>query len=310
VALAALTFALVATGCKGSQLPEEVRKSIGPPGGQISSADGALTLYFPPDALDDFVEVVISRSETPPDAFSDAYRVQPDIDLSVALEVTHRGELPPNPDLATMGAITRADFDAGQGRWRPLPRIEFDPGNELVTSTDTELSMFYALLGEGNDVASGTESDTDASSSTTDPTMGPGSDSTTGTTETDSSDSDTESGPLSHAADIQPIWEQYCVASCHEPNGVAATLDLGGDAYDDLINQPSFYGATADFVVPGSSQTSYLMHKLDGTYALDENVGGCGCSGTGVLMPQGATEPLDIAIRDMIRSWIDQGAMP
>ena len=37
-------------------------------------------------------------------------------------------------------------------------------------------------------------------------------------------------------------------------------------------------------------------------------LGGCGGGGIGVLMPQGASEPLDIEIRNLIRRWIEEGA--
>jgi hypothetical protein len=295
----------LAGGCRPDRLPQEVRQAIGPGGGQISSRDGALTIYLPPSAVESTIQVVISLSETPPEAYGPAYRVQPDVDLALAAEITFALELPMNPEEATVGAIRRDAFAAGDGRWTPLPRIELDLERGVVTAIDHELSMFYALLDEGGNVVTATigGSDTEDPSTTgetdpTDPT-----DPTVATTE------DTEPGMLSHAVDMQPIWDEHCVANCHEPGGLWSALRLDEGAYDELVGRASLV-ASVPLVDPGSAQGSYLMHKLDGTYMLEANLGGCGCNGSGTLMPQGAAAPLDISIRDRVRAWIEQGADP
>ncbi|MCG8555828.1 MAG: hypothetical protein MJD61_11165 [Proteobacteria bacterium] len=50
------------------------------------------------------------------------------------------------------------------------------------------------------------------------------------------------SGPLSHAKDIQPIWDASCVTHCHsrDPQTVPdAGLELWPDGYPAIINVPS-----------------------------------------------------------------------
>ncbi len=54
-------------------------------------------------------------------------------------------------------------------------------------------------------------------------------------------------------------------------------------------------------VAPGEPETSYLMHKMDGTHA---DVGG-----SGSLMPMAST-PISEAERDIVRAWIADGALP
>lgn len=106
---------------------------------------------------------------------------------------------------------------------------------------------------------------------------------------------------LSHAVDIQPIWDAHCVSACHEPGGSAAmTLLLGAEvAYDALVQgEASVPGLT--LVVPESREDSYLWHKLNNTQA---DVGG-----GGLKMPLGGA--LDAADLEAIGLWIDQGAQP
>lgn len=302
--------ALGVAGCPSDDdLPDSVRQRIGPDGGQISSADQILTIFIPPGALESEVEVVVSRSDTPPESLGQAYRVQPDIELEVPAEISYQDALPPNVAGVTVGAIHKDDFEAGRGSWTPLPRIAIDEQAGLVVATDDELSLFYGLLGDGGVAGTGSTGPEPSSgttggmeTTTGDPTVDPSE--TGGETE-----GETEPAMLSHAADIQPIWDQNCVSACHEPGGQWAALDLSGDAYDDIIGMPSLV-ASANFIEPGFPQDSYLLHKLDGTYNLDENSGGCGCNGGGALMPLGAAQPLSPAIRNTIRAWIEQGAEP
>lgn len=294
--------------CKSEETSTTVRQVIGAGGGQITSHDGVLTLLFLAGALDQDEEIVIAPSDTPPRIFGPAYRVQPDVDLNFAAEVTYRRVLPNDPEGTAVAAIRRADFAAGAADWVPLPRIELDEANDLVTGIDTEVSLFYALLEDADpDIATGTTGETSMVTSDGTTSEMP---STSGAP-TDSSDADaddTETGPLSHAADIQPIWTASCATSdvCHVSGGTAPNLESG--AYENIVGVGSSFAA-AQLIVAGDSSASYLMHKLDASHDLDANLGGCGCAGVGGPMPAGS-DLLPIGTRDIVRDWINAGAEP
>lgn len=127
-----------------------------------------------------------------------------------------------------------------------------------------------------------------------------GSDDTMADAET-SGDGDTSDSSLSHAADIQPIWDSNCV-SCHGPGGSAfAVLDLSGDAQMAVVNVPSSQTATYDLVEPGRADLSYLIAKLRGMQVSFDGLGGA--------MPAGGP-PLSEATILTIEAWIDEGAAP
>jgi hypothetical protein len=103
---------------------------------------------------------------------------------------------------------------------------------------------------------------------------------------------------LSFAADVEPILLASC--SCHTGSNPAAGLDLSeGNSFDALVQAPAA-GADLDYVAPGDPQSSYLLHKLDGTQA---DVGGAGAR-----MPMGGELAEDHVIT--IEDWIDAGAKP
>jgi mono/diheme cytochrome c family protein len=113
---------------------------------------------------------------------------------------------------------------------------------------------------------------------------------------------DTNSGALSYAADIQPIWDTNCVA-CHTMGGVGAYLDLSGDSFSDVVGTPSPEAMGFSIVEAGSAENSYLIAKLRNTQI---EFGGAGSS-----MPTGAgATPLPEATIAMIEQWIDEGALP
>jgi hypothetical protein len=119
---------------------------------------------------------------------------------------------------------------------------------------------------------------------------------------TDGSDSTDTGSALSHAADIQPIWEASCVTGCHTAGGTAATvIDLSGDAYAELVDINSGQAPLLKLVEPGNSMESYLVAKLEGNQAA--------AGGTGLQMPSGG-DPLDAATIQTIKDWIDGGALP
>lgn len=106
---------------------------------------------------------------------------------------------------------------------------------------------------------------------------------------------------LSHAADIQPIWDKYCMMNCHMAGGSGAgSLLMDGDDYDAIVNKASIGLPAMNLVTPSDRMNSYLWHKLDGTQM---EVGGSGSK-----MPLGVAMTQDEL--DAVSAWIDQGAKP
>jgi hypothetical protein len=150
---------LAAPGCGGDGPANLVRKTIGPDGDIITSHDGVLTIVLLPGALEESVEVEIFPSDEPPRVYGPAYRVRPDIDLAVDAEITYRRVLPSDPNDAAVGAIRVSDYSEGGGNWSELPRLSLDVEDESITATDSELSLYYALLEvDGFPPPTGTES--------------------------------------------------------------------------------------------------------------------------------------------------------
>jgi len=147
--------------------------------------------------------------------------------------------------------------------------------------------------GDDDDTGSGdTVADTSGMTDT-DPGM-------TGDSTGDSADSSGGSGSgLSHAADIQPIWDANCnQMGCHEAGGLFAP-DLSPDgAYAAIVGVAS---PTSDLnlVEAGSPDDSYLFRKIDGTW-MDAP------GGTGSMMP--LTGMLSEGDIDTIMMWIADGA--
>ena len=102
----------------------------------------------------------------------------------------------------------------------------------------------------------------------------------TGVTDTGSGPDDTggHSGGLSHASDIQPIWDTNC-GGCHLAGGSSGDLALD-DGYATLVGVASSQVPAMERVHATSTADSYLWYKLQGT---QDEVGG-----TGSQMPQGA----------------------
>ena len=97
--------------------------------------------------------------------------------------------------------------------------------------------------------------------------------------------------------DVQAIFDANCT-SCHGGSSPSAGMDLSGDAYTTIVNQPSDDVPSMDLVEPGDSANSYLLHKTAGTQS---SVGGSGQS-----MPFGST--LSAADQSVIETWVDEGA--
>jgi len=93
----------------------------------------------------------------------------------------------------------------------------------------------------------------------------------------------TPNDDVSFAADIQPIFNQYC-ASCHN-GGLDPDLREGTSYNFITVTDP-------DQVVPGDAEGSELYQRLIG-------VGN-------IMPPSGALSNTDI---DLVRDWINQGAL-
>lgn len=115
---------------------------------------------------------------------------------------------------------------------------------------------------------------------------------------------------LSHEADIQPIWEKYCVAGCHEPGGLWPTFDQSGgaaDNYEQIVEMPGpTQAATVNLIEPGDPDNSYLWLKITG-----EQLSVTG--GLGVVMPDKRPEESEAMTLtqeelDTLEQWILDGA--
>ena len=145
----------LAAACGGDE-DDVVRQVIGPEGGLITSHDDRLSIALLPGALGEDTEIIIFPSDVPPEIYGAAYRVQPDIDLGVAAEVTYRRPLPPlEPRAVAVAAIHRNDYTGGRGFWQPLPRLILDLDAESVTAKDTELALYYGMFDFTTDVTNG-----------------------------------------------------------------------------------------------------------------------------------------------------------
>jgi len=104
---------------------------------------------------------------------------------------------------------------------------------------------------------------------------------------------------VSFSKDIQSIFDSSC-AICHQ--GVAAPGGLNieaGLAYENLVNTQSTQSPLM-LVAPGDSDSSYLLHKIQGTQG---QVGG-----SGLRLPYG-NSPLQQSHINLIQQWIEQGAL-
>jgi len=115
----------------------------------------------------------------------------------------------------------------------------------------------------------------------------------------------TPSSMVSLRQDVQPIFTTSCaVSGCHDAGSLSAGMVLEEgrlfDPGEGIVGVPSQEAPGVLRVKPGSSAESYLIHKLQGT---QDTVGGAGDP-----MPLGG-EPLSEATLQVIRDWIDQGAL-
>lgn len=147
----------------------------------------------------------------------------------------------------------------------------------------------------------------DTLGATTSPMSGTGMEEDSGTSApSDDSSSGGGSTELSHADDIQPIWDEHCVEGCHEPGGTGlAWLDMSpAVAYGAIVDVNSMFLTDFTFVVPGDVESSYLWHKIQGTHIE--------FGGTGGAMPaaRSGEDPTVITPEQYqtIEDWIAGGA--
>ncbi len=104
---------------------------------------------------------------------------------------------------------------------------------------------------------------------------------------------------------VQPILTTNCTGSaCHDLTGPQAGMTLvSGQTFGSTVDQMAEQLASMRRVRPFRPDSSYLVHKIQGTQA---SVGG-----SGVRMPEGCSggSCLPNATIDIIRNWILQGAL-
>ena len=107
---------------------------------------------------------------------------------------------------------------------------------------------------------------------------------------------------LSYATDVQTVFTNNCTA-CHGGSNPPEGMSLvAGVSYPNIVDHPAGEVAALTRVRPFRPDSSYLIHKIQGTQA---TVGGSGarmpfgCSGAGCLPD---------ATINTIRNWILQGA--
>jgi hypothetical protein len=102
---------------------------------------------------------------------------------------------------------------------------------------------------------------------------------------------------ISFRSDVQPIFDANCVV-CHQGAGAPEGLILeDGKAFSNIVSRPSRQ-APLPLITPGSSESSYLLHKLAGTQI--------SAQGRGERMPLG--NDLSQADFATIQEWVLAGA--
>ncbi|MFQ5704896.1 MAG: hypothetical protein ACE5HT_12850 [Gemmatimonadales bacterium] len=109
-------------------------------------------------------------------------------------------------------------------------------------------------------------------------------------------------GMISFAAEVQPIFTARCALSgCHAGPTPQQGMNLSeGLAFSNIVNVPANEVSGLMRVRPNSPDSSYLVHKIEGTQG---NVGGSG----GRMPLSGCCLAQDQI--DLIRTWIGEGAV-
>jgi uncharacterized membrane protein len=99
---------------------------------------------------------------------------------------------------------------------------------------------------------------------------------------------------VSYQSDVDPILQEKC-RRCHIPpdgSGYVST-GLSMESYDSLMRGTMF----GKVIIPGDSKRSVLNKLTEGR------------AGESMRMPHGAAEPLTPEQIDVLKHWVDQGAL-
>ena len=122
------------------------------------------------------------------------------------------------------------------------------------------------------------------------------------TSDGDTSDGDAESADVSEATEVrvsftdiqETIFEPHCVL-CHNNTTASSDLSLEGtDSFKNLVRVASVENPNLNRVEPGEPESSWLMHKVEGT------------ANVGARMPNGLP-PLTDELIEKLRDWIASG---
>ena len=168
-------------------------------------------------------------------------------------------------------------------------------GQDAPGTTTTGPGTSAGDTGGADDSTGG--ADTSGDSTSGDSTT---SDSTTGdsTGDTAGDSSGGGDGP-SFMGEIWPIFSGAC--GCHkDSNGAGGLVLKKSNAFDNMVGKASKQLPAMELVEPGDPEMSYLWHKLNDS---QKSVGG-----KGKKMPPGGL--LDPQSLDLVKQWIEQGALP
>ena len=114
-------------------------------------------------------------------------------------------------------------------------------------------------------------------------------------------DGDNGGTEVSFAEDVQPIFTNSCaISNCHAGGSPSIGMNLSaGQAYQNIVNVPAVELAGMDRITPGEPDSSYLVHKIQGTQL---DVGG-----TGQRMPLIGCCLSQTQI-ETILAWVEAGA--
>jgi hypothetical protein len=181
---------------------------------------------------------------------------------------------------------------------RPSDDLETDDPATDDSSTDGSTTDGPTTMPPAT---SGSTSLDDSAGSSTSPAMT----TTVATTDTDATTDDPPE--VSHAIDIQPIFDEHCVEACHMYGGEWPLMDLSpGQSYGSIVSITAPTFPRLSIIEPGDPEQSYLWHKINGTYL---EIGG---NGVTMPRPRRGMDPTVLTPEqfETIEQWILQGAPP
>jgi len=99
---------------------------------------------------------------------------------------------------------------------------------------------------------------------------------------------------VSYQSDVAPILQEKC-RQCHIPPDGAGYVSTGlsMESYDTLMRGTMF----GEVIIPGDSKRSVLNKLTEGR------------AGESMRMPHGVAEPLTAEEIEVLKEWVDQGAI-